>query len=91
MSITEMTSYAMMGIFTQAMVKVGTTDTETVIRVVEKAHKFNTAFGPFVLVGKQKYGIDRQFVHRMMLAQARGGKIVELEWLMLPGLGLPEY
>ncbi len=91
MSITEMTSHAMMEIFTQAMVKVGTTDTEAAIKAVEKTHKFNTAFGPFVLVGKQKYGIDRQFVHRMMLAQARGGKIVELEWLPLPGLGLPEY
>lgn len=91
MSITEMTSYAMMEIFTQAMVKVGTTDTEAVAKLVEKTHKFNTAFGPFVLVGKQKYGIDRQFVHRMMLAQARGGKIVEMEWLPLPGLGLPEY
>jgi branched-chain amino acid transport system substrate-binding protein len=91
MSITEMTSYAMMEIFTQAMVKVGTTDTEAAIKAVEKAHKFSTAFGPFVLVGKQKYGIDRQFVHRMMLAQARGGKVVEIEWLPLPGLGLPEY
>jgi branched-chain amino acid transport system substrate-binding protein len=91
MSITEMTSYAMMEIFTQAMVKVGTTDTEAATKAVEKTHKFSTAFGPFVLVGKQKYGIDRQFVHRMMLAQARGGKIVELEWLPLPGLGLPEY
>ncbi len=91
MSITEMTSYAMMEIFTQAMVKMGTTDTEAAIKAVEKAHKFSTAFGPFVLVGKQKYGIDRQFVHRMMLAQARGGKVVEIEWLPLPGLGLPEY
>ena len=91
MSITEMTSYAMMEIFTQAMVKGGTTDTEAAIKAVEKTHKFSTAFGPFVLVGKQKYGIDRQFVHRMMLAQARGGKVVEIEWLPLPGLGLPEY
>jgi len=91
MSITEMTSYAMMEIFTQAMVKGGTTDTEAAIKTVEKTHKFSTAFGPFVLVGKQKYGIDRQFVHRMMLAQARGGKVVEIEWLPLPGLGLPEY
>ena len=91
MSITEMTSYAMMEIFTQAMFKMGTTDTEAAIKAVEKTHKFSTAFGPFVLVGKQKYGIDRQFVHRMMLAQARGGKVVEIEWLPLPGLGLPEY
>jgi hypothetical protein len=42
-------------------------------------------------VGKQKYGIDRQFVHRMMLGQARGGKLAEIEWLPLPGLGLPAY
>lgn len=87
----HVTSYAMLEIFTQAMIKAGTTDTEAVAKVVEKTHKFNTSFGPFVLLGKQKYGIDRQFVHRMMLAQARGGKIVELEWLALPGLGLPEY
>jgi branched-chain amino acid transport system substrate-binding protein len=87
----HLTSYAMCEIFTQAMVKVGTTDTTTVSKMVEKTHKFNTSFGPYVLVGKQKYGIDRQFVHRMMLAQARGGKPVEIEWLALPGLGLPEY
>jgi branched-chain amino acid transport system substrate-binding protein len=87
----HLTSYAMCEIFTQAMIKAGTTDTTEVSKVVEKAHKFNTSFGPYVLVGKQKYGIDRQFVHRMMLAQARGGKPVEIEWLPLPGLGLPEY
>ncbi len=87
----HLTSYAMCEIFTQAMVKAETTDTAAVSKVVEKTHKFNTSFGPYVLVGKQKYGIDRQFVHRMMLAQARGGKPVEIEWLPLPGLGLPEY
>jgi branched-chain amino acid transport system substrate-binding protein len=87
----HLTSYAMCEIFTQAMIKAGTTDTTEVSKVVEKTHKFNTSFGPYVLVGKQKYGIDRQFVHRMMLAQARGGKPVEIEWLPLPGLGLPEY
>jgi branched-chain amino acid transport system substrate-binding protein len=87
----HVTSYAMLEIFTQAMVKAGTTDTTAVSNLVTKTKKFNTSFGPFVLVGKQKYGIDRQFVHRMMLAQARGGKPVEIEWLLLPGLGLPEY
>ena len=87
----HLTYYAMCVIFTQAMVKAGTTDTTAVSKMVEKTHKFNTSFGPYVLVGRQKYGIDRQFVHRMMLAQARGGKPVEIEWLPLPGLGLPEY
>lgn len=87
----HVTSYAMLEIFTEAMVKAGTLDTTSVTKMVEKTHKFNTSFGPFVLVGKQKYGIDRQFVHRMMLAQARGGKAVEIDWLQLPGLGLPEY
>jgi branched-chain amino acid transport system substrate-binding protein len=87
----HLTSYAMCEIFTQAMAKAGTTDTTLVSKMVEKTHKFNTSFGPYVLLGKQKYGIDRQFVHRMMLAQARGGKPVEIEWLPLPGLGLPEY
>jgi hypothetical protein len=81
----------MLEIFTQAMVKAGTTDTTAVSNLVTKTTKCKTSFGPFVLVGKQKYGIDRQFVHRMMLAQARGGKPVEIEWLLLPGLGLPEY
>ncbi|MBA4391969.1 MAG: hypothetical protein C0407_00285 [Desulfobacca sp.] len=87
----HVTSYAMLEIFTQAMQKAGTTDTTVVSKLVEKTKKFNTSFGPFVLVGKQKYGIDRQFVHRMMLAQSRGGKTVEIEWLALPGLGLPQY
>jgi branched-chain amino acid transport system substrate-binding protein len=87
----HVTSYAMCEILTRAMVEAGTMDTEAVTKVVEKTHKFETVFGPYVLLGKQKYGIDRQFVHRMMLAQARGGKPVEIEWLLLPGLGLPEY
>lgn len=87
----HLTSYAMLEIFTQAMVKAGTTDTTAVASVVEREKTFNTSFGPFVLVGKTKYGIDRQFVHQMMLAQAKSGKPVEIEWLPLPGLGLPEY
>lgn len=87
----HLTSYAILEVFTQAMQKAGTTDTTKVSNVVEKTKKFTTSFGPFVLVGKQKYGIDRQFVHRMMLAQARAGKAVEVEWLALPGLGLPQY
>jgi len=87
----HVTSYAMGEIFARAMVEAGTIETEPVTKVVEKTHKFETVFGPYVLLGKQKYGIDRQFVHRMMLAQARGGKPVEIEWLLLPGLGLPEY
>jgi len=87
----HVTSYAMLEIFAQAMGKAGTTDTTAVSNFVEKTKTFNTSFGPFVLVGKQKYGIERQFVHRMMLAQARGGKPVEIEWLALPGLGLPKY
>jgi branched-chain amino acid transport system substrate-binding protein len=87
----HVTSYAMCEIFARAMVEAGTIQTEPVTKVVEKTHKFDTAFGPYVLLGKQKYGIARQFVHRMMLAQARGGKPVEIQWLPLPGLGLPEY
>ncbi len=87
----HVTSYAMLEIFTQAMAKAGTTDTDKVSKLVEDTRSFTTSFGPVVLVGKQKYGIDRQFVHRMMLAQARGGKVVEIEWLPLPGLGLPPY
>lgn len=87
----DVTSYMVLEIFTKGMVEAGTTDTEKVSAVVEKTHKFDTSFGPVVLLGKQKYGIDRQFVHRMMLAQARKGKAVEIEWLPLPGLGLPEY
>jgi branched-chain amino acid transport system substrate-binding protein len=87
----HVTSYAMCEIFTRAMVQAKTTDTEPVVKIVERTKKFDTSFGPFVLVGKHKYGIDRQFVHRMMLGQARGGKLVEIEWLPLPGLGLPAY
>ena len=87
----HVTSYAMLEIFTKAMVQAKTIDTDPVVKIVEKTKKFDTSFGPFVLVGKQKYGIDRQFVHRMMLGQARGGKLVEIEWLPLPGLGLPAY
>jgi len=87
----HVTSYAMLEIFTRAMEKAGTIDTDKVSKVVEETHKFDTSFGPLVLLGKQKYGIDRQFVHQMMLSQAKSGKVEEVEWLPLPGLGLPEY
>lgn len=87
----HVTSYAMLEIFTRAMEKAGATDTDKVSKAVEQTHKFDTSFGPLVLLGKQKYGIDRQFVHQMMLSQARSGKVEEVEWLPLPGLGLPEY
>jgi len=65
--------------------------TSHIAPMVNGNHKFNTIFGPMVLIGKQKYGIDRQFVHRMMLGVAKNGRLVELQWLPLPGLGLPEY
>lgn len=87
----DFTEYAMLEIFTEGMKKAGTTDTEKVVKAVEEMHKFGTMFGPMVLLGRQKYGIDRQFVHRMMLGVAKGGELVELGWLPLPGLGLPEY
>lgn len=87
----HVTSYAMLEIFTRAMEKAGAIDTDKVCKVVEETHKFDTSFGPLVLLGKQKYGIDRQFVHQMMLSQARSGKVEEVEWLPLPGLGLAEY
>ncbi len=87
----DFTEYAMLEIFTDAMKEAGTTDTEKVVEVVEKTHKFDTILGPMVLVGKEKYGISRQFVHRMMLGVAKNGELVEIEWLPLPGLGLPEY
>lgn len=87
----HVTSYAMLEIFTRAMEKAGTIDTEKVSQEVEKTHKFDTSFGPIVLLGKQKYAIDRQFVHQMMLSKAKSGKVEEIEWLLLPGLGLPEY
>lgn len=87
----HVTSYAMLEIFTRAMERTGAIDTEKVSKEVENTHKFDTSFGPVVLIGKKKYGIDRQFVHQMMLSQSRNGKVEEIEWLPLPGLGLPEY
>jgi branched-chain amino acid transport system substrate-binding protein len=80
------TSYAMLQIFTQTMVKLGTTNPEAVVADLEKTHKFDTVLGTFLLLGKNRYGIDRQFVHPMMFGQIRGGKIVELEWLSFEGL-----
>ncbi|MDY7034911.1 MAG: ABC transporter substrate-binding protein [Thermodesulfobacteriota bacterium] len=77
---------AIVEIFTQAMKEAGTIDVDRVIQTIEKTKRFNTSYGPFVLTGKDYYGIDRQFVHFMMLGVAKGGKLVEVSPLPMPGL-----
>ncbi len=81
------TSYAMLEIFTRAMMAAGTLDTEKVANLVEETRLWSTALGPIGLTGKHTYGINRQFIHRVMLTQARDGKIVEVGWLPVSGLG----
>ena len=72
----HVTSYAMCEIFSRAMKKAGTTDTEKVTKVVED-RKSRYQLGPSVLVGKQKYGIDRQFVHGMMLGEPETARLLK--------------
>jgi branched-chain amino acid transport system substrate-binding protein len=70
-------NYAAFDVFTQAMQKAGSVDTDKVLAVLTKEH-FQTVWGPLALGGKETYGIDRQFLYPLVISEVRQGKVVDI-------------
>ncbi|HVQ76403.1 MAG TPA: ABC transporter substrate-binding protein [Candidatus Binatia bacterium] len=70
-------NYAALDVFTQAMQKAGSIDTDKVLAVLGKEH-FDTVWGSLAIGGKDTYGIDRQFLYPFVISEVRGGKVVDV-------------
>jgi branched-chain amino acid transport system substrate-binding protein len=70
-------NYAAFDVFTQAMQKAGSIDTDRVLAVLTK-EQFQTIWGPLALGGKETYGIDRQFLYPLVISEVRQGKVVDI-------------
>jgi len=70
-------NYAAFDVFTQAMQRAGSAETDRVLEVLTK-ERFETVWGPLVIGGKETYGIDRQFLYPLVISEVRGGEIVDL-------------
>jgi branched-chain amino acid transport system substrate-binding protein len=70
-------NYAAFDVFTQAMQKAGSVDTDKVLAVLTK-EQFQTVWGPLAIGGKETYGIDRQFLYPLVISEVRQGKVVDI-------------
>ena len=70
-------NYAAFDVFTQAMQKAGSVETDKVLEVLTK-ERFETVWGPLAIGGKETYGIDRQFLYPLVISEVRGGKVVDV-------------
>ncbi|MGH7313023.1 MAG: ABC transporter substrate-binding protein [Candidatus Rokuibacteriota bacterium] len=70
-------NYAAFDVFTRAMQKAGSIDTEKVLAVLTK-EQFQTVWGPLAIGGKETYGIDRQFLYPLVISEVRRGKVVDV-------------
>ena len=78
-------NYAAFDVFTQAMQKAGSIDTDRVLAVITK-EQFQTVWGPLALGGKETYGIDRQFLYPLVISEVRQGKVVDIAEVLPAGL-----
>ena len=74
-------NYAAFDVFTQAMQKAGSIDTDRVLAVITK-EQFQTVWGPLALGGKETYGIDRQFLYPLVISEVRQGKVVDIAQML---------
>jgi branched-chain amino acid transport system substrate-binding protein len=70
-------NYAAFDVFTQAMQKAGSVETDKVLAILT-TERFETVWGPLALGGKETYGIDRQFLYPLVISEVRGGKVVDI-------------
>jgi branched-chain amino acid transport system substrate-binding protein len=70
-------NYAAFDVFTRAMQKAGSVETDKVLEVLTR-DRFETVWGPLALGGKETYGIDRQFLYPLVISEVRGGKVVDI-------------
>ena len=73
-------NYAAFDVFTQAMQKAGSVDTDKVLAVLTK-EQFQTVWGPLAIGGKETYGIDRQFLYPLVIS-----KVVDIAEVLPAGL-----
>ena len=78
-------NYAAFDVFTQAMQKAGSVDTDKVLAVLT-TEQFQTVWGPLALGGKETYGIDRQFLYPLVISEVRQGKVVDIAEVLPAGL-----
>lgn len=80
-------NYAVSGVVFETMSMIASTDVDKVIQAIGVPGKqFDTIMGPITLGGKQTYGIDRQFLHPIVISVIRGGKLIDLEEVKPIGL-----
>jgi branched-chain amino acid transport system substrate-binding protein len=70
-------NYAAFDVFTQAIQRAGTIETDRVLEVLTK-ERFETVWGPLAIGGKETYGIDRQFLYPLVISEVRKGQVVDL-------------
>ena len=78
-------NYAAFDVFTQAMQKAGSVDTDKVLAVLTK-EQFQTVWGPLAIGGKETYGIDRQFLYPLVISEVRQGRVVDIAEVLPAGL-----
>jgi branched-chain amino acid transport system substrate-binding protein len=78
-------NYAAFDVIAQAMVEAGSLDTDKVLAALT-GRPHQTIWGPVVIGGKDTYGIDRQFLYPVVIAEIRDGKLVDLAQVTPIGL-----
>lgn len=70
-------NYAGMDVVTKAMQLAGSVEADKVLQAMVTG-KFETVWGPVVIGGKARYGIDRQFLYPFVISKIRDGKTVDI-------------
>lgn len=70
-------NYAGMDVVTKAMQLAGSVEADKVLQAMVTG-KFETVWGPVVIGGKARYGIDRQFLYPFVISEIRDGKTVDI-------------
>jgi branched-chain amino acid transport system substrate-binding protein len=78
-------NYAAFDVIAQAMVEAGSLDTDKVLAALT-GRPHQTIWGPVVIGGKDTYGINRQFLYPVVIAEIRDGKLVDLAQIAPIGL-----
>jgi branched-chain amino acid transport system substrate-binding protein len=65
----------------EAMRRAESIEVDKVIKAIE-TQKFQTTMGPVVIGGQKNYGINRQFLHPMIVSVYRGGKVIDIDKIL---------
>ena len=70
-------NYAGMDVVIKAMQSADSIETDKVLQAMVRG-KFETVWGPLVIGGKGRYGIDRQFLYPFVISEIKNGKTVDI-------------